>query len=240
MKSSASALISRARGASNRFVWASCLCSNRLSRAIIVTNPRYPFAHCAFRHFSSIKFAKTLEENKPLQDGPIYNWIDGAESFEKYEVGGYHPVMIGDKLHDRYQVVDKLGYGGWATTWLARDTKLNLYVAVKIGISGFLPEERRILRELTTAYEVTDRTSGRNLITIPLDEFQVEGPNGVHPCYTMAVAQGNLREAASSRLFPLHVSRALAAGLTRAVLYVHSRGYAHGGKSLYFSFSNHR
>jgi hypothetical protein len=31
-----------------------------------------------------------------------YNWIDGAESLENYMPGGYHPIMIGDILHDRY------------------------------------------------------------------------------------------------------------------------------------------
>jgi hypothetical protein len=50
-----------------------------------------------------------------------YNWIDGAESLEKYKPGGYHPIMIGDILHKRYRVVDKLGFGGYSTVWLAHD-----------------------------------------------------------------------------------------------------------------------
>ncbi|KAL1959336.1 hypothetical protein VTO42DRAFT_2523 [Malbranchea cinnamomea] len=37
-----------------------------------------------------------------------YNWIGGVESLEKYQPGGYHPIMIGDLLHGRYQIVDKL------------------------------------------------------------------------------------------------------------------------------------
>lgn len=41
-----------------------------------------------------------------------YDWIDGAEPLEKYRPGGYHPVMIGDMLHQRYRIVDKLGFGG--------------------------------------------------------------------------------------------------------------------------------
>lgn len=31
--------------------------------------------------------------------------------------------MIGDVLHERYQIVDKLGYGGYSTVWLARDVQ---------------------------------------------------------------------------------------------------------------------
>ncbi|KJK67857.1 Eukaryotic elongation factor 5A hypusine DNA-binding OB fold [Aspergillus parasiticus SU-1] len=65
-----------------------------------------------------------------------YNWIDGAESLEKYKPGGYHPIMIGDMLHGRYHIVDKLGFGGYSTVWLARDTRLEQYVAVKVCIAG--------------------------------------------------------------------------------------------------------
>ncbi|KAK1144165.1 hypothetical protein N8T08_005829 [Aspergillus melleus] len=53
-----------------------------------------------------------------------YNWIDGTESLEKYRPGGYHPVMIGDILHGRYRIVDKLGFGGYSTIWLAQDSRL--------------------------------------------------------------------------------------------------------------------
>jgi hypothetical protein len=34
---------------------------------------------------------------------------------------GYHPVMVGDMLKDRYHIVDKLGFGGYSTVWLAQD-----------------------------------------------------------------------------------------------------------------------
>jgi len=65
-----------------------------------------------------------------------YNWIDGAETLEKYKPGGYHPIMFGDVLHSRYRIVDKLGYGGYSTIWLARDACSNRYFAVKVGIAG--------------------------------------------------------------------------------------------------------
>lgn len=79
--------------------------------------------------------------------------------------------------------------------------------------------------------------SGCDAIPIILDEFTVEGPNGVHPCYVTAPAQGNLREASFSRLFPIDVARALAAKLALAIAFVHSKGFIHGGEYTPFFFS---
>ncbi|KAK2858519.1 hypothetical protein FQN49_004652 [Arthroderma sp. PD_2] len=162
-----------------------------------------------------------------------YNWVDGAESLEKYRPGGYHPVMIGDILHDRYHVVDKLGFGGYSTIWLARDTQLERYVALKVGIADSLPRETRILRALSTPLPefssyLSSRLRENSSIPIPLDEFKVQGPNGTHPCYTMTPAQCNLKEASFSRLFPIEVARALSAAVALSIGSVHSRGYVHG------------
>lgn len=52
---------------------------------------------------------------------PTYNWIMDVESLENYIPGGYYPIMIGDVLHDRYRIVDKMGYGGYSIVWLSYD-----------------------------------------------------------------------------------------------------------------------
>ena len=62
-----------------------------------------------------------------------YKLIEYVEDLERYCPGGYHPLTIGDALnHGRYQLVDKLGYGGYSTIWLARDLHRAKYVAVKV------------------------------------------------------------------------------------------------------------
>lgn len=159
-----------------------------------------------------------------------YNWIDGAESLEKYRPGGYHPVMIDDILHGRYRIVDKLGFGGYSTIWLAQDSRLEQYVAIKVGIADALPHETKILRALSFSSVHPGRTS----IPFPIDEFKLHGPNGTHPCYSMAPARCNLREVSFSRLFPLEVARALSGSLILAIAYTHSQGYIHGGLSSQF------
>ncbi|PYH81545.1 kinase domain protein [Aspergillus uvarum CBS 121591] len=152
-----------------------------------------------------------------------YNWVDGAETLERYRPGGYHPIMIGGLLHDRYYIVDKLGFGGYST-----------YVALKVGIADSILQEPIVLRALTTPLLSLSSSSsypiplGRNSIPQTLDEFELNGPNGKHLCYTMPPARRNLRDVSFSCLFPLDVARALSGGRTTAITYMHSRGYAHG------------
>lgn len=161
-----------------------------------------------------------------------YNWIDGAELLEKYTPGGYHPIMIGDVLHERYRIVDKLGFGGYSTVWLARDTYLNNYVAVKVGIADSVLHETNVLRALSASQSSSISTHrGRDEIPSVLDEFELHGPNGTHPCYIIAPARCNLREVSYSRLFSLEAARAISGSLALAVAHIHSQGYVHGGLS---------
>ncbi|KEZ45842.1 Protein kinase domain-containing protein [Scedosporium apiospermum] len=163
-----------------------------------------------------------------------YNWIDGAESLENYTVGGYHPVSIGDKLHDRYHVVDKLGFGGYSTVWLARDLLAGRYVALKVGISGSQAPLREIsiIEALSSQVSSDPLNTDRGLLPSILDKFEIEGPNGTHSCFTMAPARGDLREARcpGRGLFSIEVARALCGGLALAVAEMHSQGYIHGVK----------
>jgi hypothetical protein len=66
---------------------------------------------------------------QPFQPGPPMDWsthscdID-AEPLHRYHKGGYHPIHLGDSLNNgRYMILHKLGWGGWATVWAARDTR---------------------------------------------------------------------------------------------------------------------
>lgn len=183
----------------------------------------HPAARRVTNKYSFRPFVSTVSPNSSIE----YRWIDGVEHLELYEPGGYHPVVINDLLHNRYRIVDKLGFGGYSTIWLARDEKDKRYVAVKIGISSPSLPLREL--EIVKALNGSGPSSQAAAVPIILDAFDVRGPNGTHPCYTVMPAQGNLWEASFSRLFPIQVARALAAKLATVVAFVHSRGVVHGG-----------
>ncbi|KAG7152046.1 Serine/threonine-protein kinase spk-1 like [Verticillium longisporum] len=56
------------------------------------------------------------------------------ELFPDYKASRYYPVIIGQVLKDRYQIVGKLGFGVSSTVWLARDLEGRRHVALKLFI----------------------------------------------------------------------------------------------------------
>lgn len=53
---------------------------------------------------------------------PLNSFFD-QERLAGYKPGVYHPVCLGDHFKDgRYHVRHKLGWGGYSTVWLAKDT----------------------------------------------------------------------------------------------------------------------
>ena len=100
-----------------------------------------------------------------------HGFVGGPERLDKYVPGGVHPVLVGDRIYNRYEVVDKLGHGGWPTVWLVHDSQEQRYLALKVGIADSLPREVPILRALSAQPEAL----GFENIPHLLDEFTVSG-----------------------------------------------------------------
>ncbi|KAL4949245.1 kinase-like domain-containing protein [Aspergillus filifer] len=105
-----------------------------------------------------------------------------VEFFEYYPKRRFHPVHLRDTFASgRYEVIRKLGFGSFSTVWLARDTLLDRYVALKIGqaeIDSSSSQEKEIYDRL--AKSELGSHPGREQYLPLLDDFQFEGPNGKH------------------------------------------------------------
>lgn len=162
----------------------------------------------------------------------IYFPEDDVEYLEQYRAGGYHPTFIDNSFQEgRYNVVHKLGYGGYSTIWLARDHQQHRYVSLKIKASSALspPRENQIMRQLGNH---DAKEEERQFVPKLLDEFSIAGPNGKHSCLVGEPAGLNIsasKEMSTNWKFPVESARSIAAQLAMGLLYIHNRGICHGG-----------
>ncbi|KAF7166858.1 hypothetical protein CNMCM5623_000412 [Aspergillus felis] len=175
----------------------------------------------AFKNFSSRAGSSSL----PFKYVPA----EEVERIEKYQPGGYHPIMIGDALQSRYRVAHKLGHGTYSTIWLCRDCQTNKYVAVKVGTAESNSREADVLDYLNHSSPL-DHPS-RAMIPSVQDRFVLHGPNGLHPCYVTALAMCSVsgaKDASYKRIFQARTARSLIVQLVLAVEYIHSKEVVHG------------
>ncbi|KAF6747619.1 CMGC/SRPK protein kinase [Ephemerocybe angulata] len=170
---------------------------------------------------------------------------EDEEDWEDYVKGGYHPVKIGDVFSDgRYTVVRKLGWGHFSTVWLARDSKQNRHVALKIVKSAprytetALDEIKLLQRLITSSTPPTAPTPsnphpppspahthpGRSHVIQFLDHFRHKGPNGVHVCMVFEVLGENLLgliKRHQNKGVPMHLVRQIAKQILVGLDYMH-------------------
>ncbi|CCE27258.1 related to dis1-suppressing protein kinase dsk1 [Claviceps purpurea 20.1] len=129
---------------------------------------------------SEIKF----QDYKPTID---------AEPLYRYRPGGYHPIALGDVLKDgRYKILHKLGWGGFATTWAAKDRKDDCYVAIKIATSEL--QHSRELKVLRALSALPQNHPGSAHVNRLLDHFTLVGPNGTHNCLVLELVGPGVQE----------------------------------------------
>ncbi len=153
-----------------------------------------------------------------------------AEDYEKYCEGGYHPIDIGDKIAQRFTIVHKLGYGGFATVWLAREEGESRYVALKVVAADYSETYEELPAIATLLEQFPD------LFLAELERFHVDSPNGRHLCQIFPVLGPTLHPLTDvfHRLYP-EIALDWCRQLVHAVEVMHSHGLCHGGECLQIS-----
>ncbi|KJZ72113.1 hypothetical protein HIM_08486 [Hirsutella minnesotensis 3608] len=153
--------------------------------------------------------------------------VGNTEDIERYELGGFHPVHLGDRYDGgRYRVVHKLGAGGFSTVWLARDERDQKWVALKVvdGVhSTSIAAKSDVVRSAM-------RDNEPRFVVEHQRQFTFDGPNGHHLCLVLPVLGPSLSELSQGltcRLTP-ELARRVAYEAVSAIADLHSRGICHG------------
>ena len=117
---------------------------------------------------------------EPKRDGQYRceaTFKGAEEPMIQYQKDGYHPVHLGDYLHDRrYLILSKLGWGRDATIWLANDLKLCKKVALKIFRAGPTSRlEADAERQVLTKTNSAAMEKNEEGVVGFLDEFELKG-----------------------------------------------------------------
>ena len=160
-----------------------------------------------------------------------------CEALPLYRSGGYHPVKLGGTFSDGCcTVIRKLGYGGFATVWLALDSQENRHVALKTLTANASIDctELSILQKIRRSK--VKHVHGAYIAPL-LDHFQVSGPNGTHACLVLPLLGPSLSSPQPSRqhikIRP-DVCRQLAAQLVTAIDGLHRQNFSVGGKRPFY------
>ncbi len=165
--------------------------------------------------------------------------LDDVEDREFYRAGGFHPTKIGDIFHGgRYQVVHKLGYGGFATVWFAQDRQTKSNVALKLIAADAASKDGKELEAfkfVSTQPSPSSDKPGRAHIPGLLDNFWFDGPNGRHLCLVLPAFGPSIQQVmktSETRRLSGKTARSVALQATQALAFLHSIGLGHGGENI--------
>ncbi|KKZ60727.1 hypothetical protein EMCG_04607 [[Emmonsia] crescens] len=138
-------------------------------------------------------------------------------------------VSLGDKFNDeRYIALRKLGYGQYSTVWLARDSRTQTHVALKILRSDCYGGNHDIF-ELEMLQHIQQKSHlstnpGRNHVIQLLDHFRHTGINGNHVCLVLPVMGHHLGLQATKfeqQRIPVAVMKEVARQLLQGLDFLH-------------------
>ena len=148
---------------------------------------------------SNVALTSRRSENRASEQDEEEEEILGSDDDEQedpkdYIKGGYHPVKIGDLIHNRYHVVRKLGWGHFSTVWLCWDLQDKTFVALKVVKSAAHYTETALdeIKLLKCVRESDEADPFRERCVQLLDDFKISGVNGTHVCMVFEVLGHNL------------------------------------------------
>jgi len=172
-----------------------------------------------------------IEDAKPERRRYVLAKVGKVENPSNYNLGGFHPVKLGDYLDSekRYRVVHKLGNGGFATIWLCRDSLVGKWRAVKImAASASDPEKCSDLRVAQQfANTNVEGLAHSHHLSLPIDYFWIDGPNGRHLCTVMPLLGPRIDHVYQTYGMCPSLLKDICLQAVKGLRYLHHRGFCH-------------
>lgn len=181
---------------------------------------------------------------------PKYDYYSGdfdddddnqTEDIERYEPGGFCPIDLSmrDKprfINDQFQVIYKLGVGGYGTVWLCYDLVTKAWRAVKVhqarhsALSQLSEACGDILVSQTIKkYSISTKEALDNGVALPLETFWIDSPNGRHMCTVLPFLGPRLSDLMKQMPGddPARINR-ISYRIVQGMDYLHRHGLCHG------------
>ncbi|RAH58553.1 CDK4/6 [Aspergillus piperis CBS 112811] len=163
--------------------------------------------------------------------------LDPTEKLEEetlpwYSPERYYPVRLGEIFQSRYQVVGKLGYGGYSTIWLCRDLcQRSKYVTLKVFECNSTEAQREISAyNHLNSLDVPDH-AGAKLIRRALGSFQIASEKGTFECLIhppLGMSMHGFRIQLRARVLPENIVKLTLMHILLALDYLHMEaGFVH-------------
>jgi len=156
-------------------------------------------------------------------------WFE-CEGVEDYAPGGLHPIVLGDVLGDNgcFEIVQKLGYGGFATVWLCYDTRKSKWRAVKVLRAEISKEDCPELKMMARMAGLDFERRGGGYVCLPLEHFWQEGPNGRHLCLVMPLMGPTLDSIFDDIAQDAETVKNFCFQMAEGMRFLHQNGICHG------------
>ncbi|TVY18369.1 Serine/threonine-protein kinase SRPK, partial [Lachnellula arida] len=169
-----------------------------------------------------------FKDNSLVVDGRL----TALEKVYDYEPGRHHPVHLGDLLNKRYEVIHKLGSGGYANVWLCCDDTSDVpqFAAVKIIMAEESTYDCPELRVNKLKALGLDEGPLAEHFCLPQDKFDISGPNGQHYAFVYPVLGPRVSRLLNVVRFrdPERILRELSLQTAKAMAALHLGGICHG------------
>ncbi|KAK8848615.1 kinase-like domain-containing protein [Apiospora arundinis] len=158
------------------------------------------------------------------------------ENPEDYQPGGLCPIDISvyeksSFIAGRFQVIHKLGFGGFGSVWLCYEAAAKKWRAVKVSRASLASDNNGelIVNSVMSDRSVTVAEALEHQVVLPLETFWIESINGKHLCTVLPLLGPRLSDWSTWKgKDDVDTVRRISLEMVEGMNFLHGHGICHG------------